>query len=193
MTVSPSVGNPTNPPSVGRLGVLLFLASLSMLFLAGMVGFLALRLRETWIAPETSAIPLGVYLSTAVIAGCSVFAQKALHAARRGGQKSLSVNLWRTTLLGVIFLLLQTANWFVFYGNEQLEGAALYVFSFYMLTGLHAAHVVGGLILLAVILRKAVIGAYSPTWHPGVEYAALYWHFLGVVWVVTLLLLLAFC
>jgi len=128
-----------------------------------------------------------------VIAGCSVFAQKALHAARRGGQKSLSVNLWRTTLLGVIFLLLQTANWFVFYGNEQLEGAALYVFSFYMLTGLHAAHVVGGLILLAVILRKAVIGAYSPAWHPGVEYVALYWHFLGVVWVVTLLLLLAFC
>jgi cytochrome c oxidase subunit 3 len=49
---------------------------------------------------------------------------------------------------------------------------------------LHAAHVVGGIILLALVARKAFRGGYDHEHHLGVHHAALYWHFLDIVWLV---------
>jgi len=53
-----------------------------------------------------------------------------------------------------------------------------------MLTGLHAAHVVGGLIPLAVVTVRAFRDRYSPAAFAGVAYTAVYWHFLTAVWLV---------
>jgi cytochrome c oxidase subunit 3 len=55
---------------------------------------------------------------------------------------------------------------------------------FYWLTGLHGAHVVGGVVFLTVCLTRAARGRYSASSHLGVELCELYWHFLGIVWVV---------
>ena len=55
---------------------------------------------------------------------------------------------------------------------------------FYVLTGLHAAQVLGGLGPLAVVCRRPLAGSYRPGYHPGVRYCALYGHFLGAVWCV---------
>jgi cytochrome c oxidase subunit 3 len=85
----------------------------------------------------------------------------------------------------VIFLLLQGANWLEFYLKIRatpLEGA--YLGMFYVLTGLHAAHVVGGLIPLGIVIYRAGRGRYSRNFHPGVRYVTAYWHFLDVVWCV---------
>ena len=54
---------------------------------------------------------------------------------------------------------------------------------FFMMTGMHALHVVTGLIFLAVVLRKGLKGMYSQEKHWGVEAAAVYWHFVDVVWI----------
>ena len=60
---------------------------------------------------------------------------------------------------------------------------------FYVLTALHAAHVIGGLIPLIVVYIKARRGRYSRNFHPGVRYVTAYWHFLDVVWVLLFLVL----
>ena len=60
----------------------------------------------------------------------------------------------------------------------------LYGFLFYLLTGLHALHVVGGLVPLAVTTARAWQGKYTAVAHAGVEHVALYWHFLDVIWLV---------
>ena len=52
-----------------------------------------------------------------------------------------------------------------------------------MMTGMHALHVVTGLIFLGVVLRKGSKGMYSKEKHWGVEAAAVYWHFVDVVWI----------
>jgi cytochrome c oxidase subunit 3 len=54
---------------------------------------------------------------------------------------------------------------------------------FYMMTGMHAFHVFTGLILLLVVWNKGRIGQYSAEKHWGVEAAAVYWHFVDVVWI----------
>ena len=66
----------------------------------------------------------------------------------------------------------------------------LYAFTFYMLSGLHGLHVVGGLVALAVAALKAGRGAYTPESHEGVEFASMYWHFLDAVWFVMFVVLM---
>jgi cytochrome c oxidase subunit III len=67
--------------------------------------------------------------------------------------------------------------------------SSLYLFTFYVLTALHALHVIGGMVLLAVVTIRAFAGRYSAAYYPGVKYAAMYWHFLDVVWLVMFVLL----
>lgn len=54
---------------------------------------------------------------------------------------------------------------------------------FFMMTGMHAVHVVTGLIFLGVVLRNGSRGLYSAEKHWPVEAAAVYWHFVDVVWI----------
>jgi heme/copper-type cytochrome/quinol oxidase subunit 3 len=77
----------------------------------------------------------------------------------------------------------QTAAWIRFYDAASFH-THLYAITFYMLTGLHAAHVLGGIGALAVVLVRAWRGDYGWAWFPGVRHLATYWHFLGVVWLV---------
>ena len=52
-----------------------------------------------------------------------------------------------------------------------------------MMTGMHAFHVLTGVIFLAIVLRNGLRGLYSPEKHWAVEAAAVYWHFVDVVWI----------
>lgn len=54
---------------------------------------------------------------------------------------------------------------------------------FYMMTGMHAFHVLTGLIFLAVVWNNARKGVYTAEKHWGVEAAAVYWHFVDLVWI----------
>jgi cytochrome c oxidase subunit III len=179
----PERGQPV--PGAGRLGMAVFLVSLSMLFAASMVGYLVVRLRaEAWPPPGMPRLPSGLWVATAVIVGCSVTIHRALLAARRGLQQPMVRWLGATLGLGALFLILQAMNWWGLITARMPMQANLYAFTFYMLTGLHAAHVIGGLIPLGVVTSKARRGAYSAGSHPGVEYSAMYWHFLDAVWLV---------
>ena len=94
-----------------------------------------------------------------------------------------------TTMLGVAFLASQTVNWFALVAAKLTAKTNLYGFTFYMLTGLHAAHVVGGVIPLGVVTVRAWRGRYSSSFHPGVRYCGIYWHFLAAVWLVLFIML----
>ena len=172
-------------PGAGKLGMILFLMSLSVLFAAGMVGYLAIRLRaDAWPPPGMPGLPVGLWLSTVILLAGSGTIHWALVSARRDGRTALLAALVVTLVLGVLFLVSQAANWAALMDIQVTASANLYGFTFFMLTGLHGGHVIGGLVLLAVVTVRAFRGRYTAEAHAGVVYSAMYWHFLDAVWLV---------
>jgi len=182
---------PPHIPGAGTFGMAVLIVSLSMLFLASMMAFIIMRLKATvWPPLGLPRIPNSLWLSTLIIPLASVTIQLAHNAVRRDDTKRLTFHLTATFIVGLLFLMLQSVNWLEFYlaaRHTLFQGS--YLGGFFILTGLHAAHVIGGLIPLGVVIYRARKGQYSRNYHPGVRYAAVYWHFLDVVWIMLFCLL----
>ena len=171
-------------PGAGTFGMAVLILSLSMLFLASMAAYLLIRNRTPHWGRGMPHAPQSLWLSTLVILLASVAIQRAHRAARRGNDRRLRHSLAATFVIGVVLLLLQTCNGWEFYrAIRHIDLSGAYLGMFFVLTGLHAAHVVGGMIPLGMVMCRAGRGRYSATFHPGVRFLALYWHFLDVVWV----------
>lgn len=171
----------------GTFGMILFLVALSMIFGATILGYLYIRSGSAaWPPPGSPPLPRGLWVSTVVILLASVAIQWAMYSVRRDRQGPLCAALIATGSMAVLFVVNQVRNWkAVMAVAVQPDSPVLgYTSTFYILTGTHAAHVLGGLILLAVVIRKAFRGDYSSVYHPGVRYSAMYWHFLDVVWLI---------
>ena len=173
------------PPGSGALALTLFLMALAMFFAASVVGFLLIRARQPeWPPAGSPPLPSGLWLATLVLVAGSAAAQAALGAIRRGSQRGLRTGLVATLALTVLFLGVQAANWSALAREGLTPGRNLFGFAFYILTGMHAAHVVGGLVVLVLVAVKAFRGGYSAGYYPGVRSVTVYTHFLTVVWIV---------
>ncbi|RMG45022.1 MAG: heme-copper oxidase subunit III [Acidobacteria bacterium] len=184
--LDPLLRRPQRPPGVGRLGLTLFLASLTMLFGAGLAGYLVtlLAARE-WPPPGAPPLPRGLWLSSALALAVSGAVQRALQRIRAGDAGGLARWLRLALLCAFAFLASQAWNWTALAGRGGPAGVRnLYGFSFYFLTVLHALHVLGGLIPLGVTTARAAARRYAPGAHEGVSLCAAYWHFLAAVWLV---------
>jgi cytochrome c oxidase subunit 3 len=179
-------------PGAGRIGMLLFLLALTMLFGSGVVGYLVVRGRAAqWPPAGMPDLPTGgLWISTLIILVSALALESGYKALRAGRQTAFRNGILIATILGAAFVVNQMLNWM---GIEaRIAGKRdVYVFTFYMLTGLHVLHVLGGLLPLGIVTRRAFGGSYSPTARAGVDYCRMYWHFLGAVWLVLFILLLA--
>jgi cytochrome c oxidase subunit 3 len=179
----------------GRLGLSIFLVSLAMLFAASLLGFVIIRIQTRAYWPELPSLPAGLWLSTIVLIVSSITMQWALSGIRAGDQRRLRIGMILTFSLGVAFLLIQTACWVKWFQTVSPfwtdSGEVRYALTnFYVLTGLHALHVIGGIIPMVIVMRHAFGGQYRTESHSGVHYIAMYWHFLDVVWIILFLTLL---
>lgn len=179
-------------PGAGIMGMGLLLMSLGMLFAASLIAYLVVRFvhfaNQPWPPPGFPLLPKTLWISTLVILATSVTIQLALNAIKRGHTARLTRWLGVTFGLGMLFLGLQLLNWWEFYAAlpATYSRGGIYLNMFYVLTGLHALHVIGGLIPLGIILRRSrqpQVFPYAPKYHPGITYSAMYWHFLDAVWV----------
>jgi cytochrome c oxidase subunit 3 len=170
----------------------LFLVSLAVLFLASIVATIIIRVRAgSWPPPGMPPPPRGLWLSTAILIVSSATMQWAVESARRDRRDSLRFATLLTTILGFAFLGSQVANRLHWVGQNATIRSSLYAYLFYVLTGLHALHVVGGLVPLVIVSVNSAYGRYSSVFHAGVRQVAIYWHFLGVVWIVLFAVILA--
>lgn len=110
------------------------------------------------------------------------FAGRALHV----GQRSVFLGLWLLTLvLGGLFLFGTGQEWHrLIYERNFTIATNLFGTTYYSLVGLHATHVVVGLIMLLIVLLFALAGRVGKEHSARVETLALYWHFVDCVWVV---------
>jgi len=172
--------------SKAQLGMVVFLASLSVLFGACLLAMVLTRMGgATWPDAELTALPRGLLLSTVLMALMSVSLHRAVAAARANRQRTLRGALNWAVVVGVLFVLAQSLNWWQMASRDLgSQAATLYPFTFYFLTGLHATHVVGGLFPLWIIRAKARQTEYSSSRYEPLRLCAQYWHFLGVVWLI---------
>lgn len=180
--------------SILQFGVIVIMASMTVLFTATIIAYVWTRVvNPVWKTPDMPELPLGLFASTAMIAGISISMHRAMLDVRRNRTESLMRDLWLALAFGVGFITGQIFNWRTMEpGMHANVPHPLYPFTFYMLTGLHAAHVVGGFIPLCIVIARASKQRYTSSEHEGVRLIRQYWDFLGVVWLVLLATLFIF-
>jgi cytochrome c oxidase subunit 3/cytochrome o ubiquinol oxidase subunit 3 len=128
-------------------------------------------------------IPL-VTFGTAVLLFSSFFIVLALYGAQKGNRRMLVGWLSMTVLCGLFFIGMQVYEFNHFYHKGLGYSTNLFSSTFYTLTGFHGSHVTVGVIWLSTLLYRAVKGKIPPAKSINLEIAALYWHFVDVVWIV---------
>jgi cytochrome c oxidase subunit 3/cytochrome o ubiquinol oxidase subunit 3 len=129
------------------------------------------------------SIPL-VTFGTAVLLFSSFFVVMALNGAQTGNRKRLVTWLSATVIGGLFFVAMQVYEFQHFYHLGLGYTTNLFSQSFYTLTGFHGTHVTIGVIWLGTVLIQALRGKLPPEKAMNLEIAALYWHFVDVVWIV---------
>ena len=179
----------------GALGMKLLVISLAVLFASAIASFWVVRGDvDSWTgAEEGFRIPVGVGAGTAALALLSLASERAARRFDSGAAAAGGAALKLAFAFAVLFLAAQAWNWQELIAAHLPPGAkSLYAFNFYLLTGLHALHVLGGLVFHVVVLMRAGRGLYGgagadqaarATGHDGPRNLAVYWHFLAATWV----------
>jgi len=153
-----------------------------MLFLGSLVAYAVVRLRAAeWPPPGLPPLPAGLLVSTVLLALASVALEVAARAGPTGPGSRRRVALATSLGLAFAFLASQTVCWIGFVRGSP--AVTLYGWLFLFLTGLHAAHVIGGIVPLVILTVKAFHGLVPAGGGGGVRACATYWHFLALVWV----------
>jgi len=163
--------------ATNRLGLWLFILSDSFVF--GGLYISRFYLLGTQGRPDVNQF-VG-FVVTLVLLISSFFMNRAETAMAHGDRKTFLRGTLTTLILGLVFLIgVLGVEWQIApFGPGDGTAASL----FYTMTGFHAFHVLTGLIFLAVVYRNGRKGLYSPERHWAVEAAAVYWHFIDVVWI----------
>ena len=186
-----SVAHLTIPRSVvtdrGTWSMGLFIGTEATLFVCLFFSYYYLgHLAEVW-PPEPPEWPLAVVM-LGILASSSLVLGWGEACVRSGQNMAARLAIAGTILLGVSFLGVQTLE----YRRHLLKlqpTTNAYGSLFYTITGFHAAHVVLGLLMLLFVLGLPELGESSRPPHRPLHNAALYWHFVDVVWIVIVLLL----
>jgi cytochrome c oxidase subunit 3 len=154
-----------------------------MIFGAFFTAYFFIRVvnHDPWPAPGTVLPESVAGVNTVILLSSSITLHWALVSVRKGNRFGLLAGMVSTFLLGLTFLCIQI-NEYVHIGFAPQDSAQGTVF--YSLTGLHGAHVVIGLVALAIVTTRAFRGHYSPEHHEGMEVPGIYWHFVDIMWII---------
>jgi cytochrome c oxidase subunit III len=172
-----------------RFGLILFIVSEAILFAGIFANYFYNRaFSGAWPPPggeiqeRVPAAPLAVVL-TVVLLVSGWTCHNAVEAIKRNSQMGLLGWLSATISLGVLFIAGQAYEYSELMRHGMTLNSGLYATTFFGLTGLHGAHVIGGIGLLIAMYLRGLAGHFDARHHFGVEAATIYWHFVDLVWV----------
>ncbi|HET9626920.1 MAG TPA: cytochrome c oxidase subunit 3 family protein [Kofleriaceae bacterium] len=183
--------------ATARLGMWIFLGSESLLFAGLFALYAAYRFTypaEFHAASQHANVVLGT-INTYLLLTSSLTVALAIHATQRGERRRSVVLLAITIGLGLAFLALKAMEYaehladgiapghYYTFDAIPAHGAVLYFTLYYLLTGMHALHVTGGLCALAWLAWRTWRGDFSPDAHIALELGGLYWHLVDLVWI----------
>jgi cytochrome c oxidase subunit 3 len=197
--------------SAASLGMWVFIAQEIMFFGGMFAAYLIYRLwyfaGYAAASQELDLVMGGI--NTVVLIASSLTVAMAVNAAQEGKQKQIVWFLFATLVLGVVFLVIKyfeysakfqlheahhaaaTIRLFPMQGWFHVDGELapianqmrMFMVLYFALTGMHALHMIVGIVLLLVIMRMAHKGEFTPKWYTPVEMFGLYWHFVDIIWI----------
>jgi cytochrome c oxidase subunit III len=190
------------------LGMWVFLVTEIMFFGGMFCAYLIYRLQhfnDFAAASQSLDIRLGA-INTAVLIGSSLTVVLAVNAAQRGKRKLLVFYLLVTIVLGCTFLGIKAVEYTAKFKEHHVPGptfnfvpermaghaeqlpidmahAEMFFSLYFVMTGMHAVHMIIGVGLFGVLTFQSWKGRYSAGYYTPIENAGLYWHFVDVVWI----------
>jgi cytochrome c oxidase subunit 3 len=166
------------------MGLAILLVSTGIIFVSLLAAFLARRaMGEDWVSMHK---PHLLWVNT----GALILSSIALDTSRRAlrARNRSRFNLWWTaaTALGAVFLAGQLMVW------NELRAAGVYVATnpsssfFYVLTAVHAAHLIGGMTALIWVDVQAWRLQLGPAKRTAIDICAIFWHYLDALWLILL-------
>ena len=184
--------------SAGKLGVWLFLATEILMFGGLFVGYIIYH------GEYPEIFKAGSYfldwkkgaINTVVLLASSFTMAISIYYAQKNQMKKCQVALVTTILCGLLFMGIKyleyshkmhigifPGKFFTYTGEGFIEGLPLYFSFYYLMTGLHATHVIIGLGLIGWMLYKTFKKQIGPSHYVPLEYVGLFWHLVDLIWI----------
>lgn len=166
-----------------KLGMWVFLASEVMFFASLIGGYVYFKLADGFEeAQDILSLPLAT-VGTSVLIVSSFAVVMALEGLQANDRRVFRNWMLVVLVLGAGFLSIQAFEWYELMQHD-ITTSDLFGTAFYVTTGFHGLHVLGGVIWIALLLYRALVqNVYSAENALGVELFGLYWHFVDVVWI----------
>ena len=172
-------------PNMVSVGTIIWLAS-ELMFFAGLFAmYFTARARATegW-PPEPTHLDLPyATVFTVILVLSSVTCQLGVFAAEQGNVYGLRRWFTITFVMGLAFVLGQFNEYRSLVEEGTSISSSTYGSVFYITTGFHALHVIGGLLAFVYMLIRSTMGRFTPAQATSAIVVSYYWHFVDVVWV----------
>ena len=172
-------------PNMVSVGTIIWLSS-ELMFFAGLFAmYFTARARslEGW-PPEPTELNLPyATVFTLILVASSFTCQFGVFAAEQGNVYGLRRWFTLTFLMGLTFVLGQAFEYVQLVHEGTTISSSTYGSVFYLTTGFHGLHVIGGLIAFVYLLIRSTMGRFTPAQATSAIVVSYYWHFVDVVWI----------
>jgi cytochrome c oxidase subunit 3 len=163
-----------------KFAMWLAIASMIMLFAALTSAYIIRKAQGDW---QQFRLPTIFWFNTAIILFSSFTMHRAVQSFKRYEDKAYRLWIIFTFLLGTAFLVGQYVGWLQLdAGGIHLTGNPSGSFV-YVISGIHAAHILAGVIILFIAVLRAFFTKFNPNRLVKVQVMSMYWHFVDVLWI----------
>lgn len=175
---------PWTQPYRGTVGMACLIIAEAAIFIIFIVAYI-FYIGKSLTGPTPAQVLEVPIFGTICLLSSSITVHFAVSALRKARTGSCTLWLAGTVILGAIFLFTTAREWYHLIHDEGLTiQTNLFGTTYYSLVGLHASHVVVGLIMLSLALGFSIFGRVNQHHSERLEVLSLYWHFVDAVWVV---------
>ena len=185
--VEGAIEAPWTLPYRGTVGMACLIVAEAAIFIIFVVAYI-FYLGKSLSGPTPAQVLELPIFGTICLLSSSITVHFASSALRKNNLRGCTGFLAGTVLLGAIFLATTAREWYhLIYEKGLTIQTNLFGTTYYSLVGLHATHVIVGLILLSTVLAFSLTGHLKEEHEKKLEVLSLYWHFVDAVWVVVFL------
>ena len=172
------------PPARGRVAMYALIAAEAAIFTIFVVAYL-FYIGKSLSGPTPSEVLSPPFLYTVCLLSSSLTIHLAGKSLRGGNVRGFGAWWLLTIIFGALFLYGTASEWHrLIYKDGLTINTNLFGTTYYSLVGLHAFHVIMGLLGLTTVMVFAIFGAVKQEYAERIDVLSLYWHFVDAVWIV---------